>query len=164
LTETEGLWTVSGRSDCPPTSRSNVGFNKRVLDEEVALSAMPGLVADLADEDAHFVISLKDALNGSSRATAVLDRIYGNELRALMLEGLGVLANEHPAVTAGAPRLVGPTLEGVGWYPRLTPDLRIPGSSVWVPGDAGGRFRGIVAGMISGHYVGSAVLSEMEDA
>jgi uncharacterized FAD-dependent dehydrogenase len=44
LTQTGGLWTVSGRSDCPPTGRSNSGFNTRILDRELARQAMEPLL------------------------------------------------------------------------------------------------------------------------
>ena len=44
-----------------------------------------------------------------------------------------------------------PCIEGVGEYPVDDGSLQVaPG--VWVVGDAGGAFRGIVASMISGRY------------
>jgi len=62
---------------------------------------------------------------------------------------------------------MGPTIEGIGWYPKVDNTLNYnpsetgstngPKSNVWVCGDATGLFRGIVPAMISGFYVGSLV-------
>lgn len=160
LTETQGLWTVSGRSDCPPTGRSNVGFNTRILDETVAARAMAPALAAMTDETSYFVLSLDAVLGGEPAAVAAFDRVYGPELRELMVRGLSRLTAAYPALRETGSRLIGPTLEGVGWYPEVDGDLRLPDTPVWVAGDACGLFRGIVAAMISGHYAADSALTE----
>jgi len=50
----------------------------------------------------------------------------------------------------------------VGSYPYLDTDLRIPETHCYVAGDACGIFRGIIAGMISGFYVGELVRRELQ--
>ncbi|MFD5076482.1 FAD-dependent oxidoreductase [Streptomyces sp. NPDC058371] len=162
LTETQGLWTVSGRSDCPPTGRSNVGFNTRIMDESVAARAMAPALAAMADEESFFTVSMQDLVAGEPTAVETFDRVYGGELREIMTRGLTRLAAAYPAVRDSDTRLVGPTLEGVGWYPKVDGDLRLLDAPAWVAGDAGGLFRGIVAAMISGHYAADSALRALE--
>jgi uncharacterized FAD-dependent dehydrogenase len=160
LTETQGLWTVSGRSDCPPTGRSNVGFNTRILDETVAARTMPPVLDAMAKEESYFTVSL-NALMDKPETVAAFD-VYGPELSEIMVRGLSRLAAAYPVLRDDDTRLIGPTLEGVGWYPKVNGDLRLLDTPAWVAGDACGLFRGIVAAMISGHYAAGSALLELE--
>lgn len=162
LTETQGLWTVSGRSDCPPTGRSNVGFNTRILDEPLAERVADAMLSAMARESAYFVVPLTALVDDDPAATMMFDRVYGSELREVMVRGLSRLAAAFPGIRSDGTRLIGPTLEGVGWYPRVDGGLRLMDVPAWVAGDACGLFRGIVAAMISGHYASSFVLRELE--
>ena len=55
-------------------------------------------------------------------------------------------------------RVKGPCIEGVAYYPKLDENLRLTNKKpMWVSGDATGIFRGIVAAMISGFYVGDEI-------
>ena len=161
LTETQGLWTVSGRSDCPPTGRSNLGFNTRILDEDMAARMMPPALAAMADEESYFIISLDELTRGRQEALAIFDRVYGPELREIMMRGLSRLAVAYPVLRDSGTRLIGPTLEGVGWYPKVDGNLRLLDTPAWVAGDACGLFRGIVAAMIGGHYGADSALREL---
>ncbi|MFI7020011.1 hypothetical protein [Streptomyces sp. NPDC050164] len=161
LTETQGLWTVSGRSDCPPTGRSNVGFNTRILDETVAARTMPPALDAMAREESYFTVSL-DALMDEPQTVAAFDDVYGPELSEIMVRGLSRLAAAYPVLRDNDTQLIGPTLEGVGWYPKVNGDLRLLDTPAWVAGDACGLFRGIVAAMISGHYAAGSALLELE--
>jgi uncharacterized FAD-dependent dehydrogenase len=152
LTETAGVWSASGRADCPPTGRSNIGFNTRILDESLAERAAPGIVEAMAYRHHAFRISLVDVLAGDRTAVSALDLVYGSEVRRLMVEGVEHLATRYPVLTDHDTVLIGPTLEGVGWYPKVTGDLQSVDVPAYVVGDACGLFRGIVAAMISGHY------------
>lgn len=92
------------------------------------------------------------ATGGIPTVTATLDNVYGIELRLAMTNGLSGLASTFPDLADDKEaRLIGPVLEGVGWYPRVNGDLRLLDVPAWVAGDACGMFRGIVASMISGH-------------
>ncbi|MFJ6721779.1 FAD-dependent oxidoreductase [Streptomyces sp. NPDC091259] len=164
LTETQGLWTVSGRSDCPPTGRSNVGFNTRVLDEEVARRVTAPALAAMGEEASHFTVLMSELVAGEPEAVATFDRVYGPELREIMVRGLTRLADAFPDIKDSGTQLIGPTLEGVGWYPEVDGDLRLSDAPAWVAGDACGLFRGIVAAMISGHYAAASVLRELDGA
>ena len=54
--------------------------------------------------------------------------------------------------------IVGPTLEGVGFYPSLTKSLQFEGKKIWCCGDCSGLFRGIVSAMVSGIYVAKQII------
>ncbi|QIS08726.1 hypothetical protein [Nocardia arthritidis] len=162
LSETQGLWTVSGRSDCPPTGLSNVGFNTRVLDETIAARTLKPLLKALSDDEVGFTVPAEGILGNDAETVAVFDRVYGTELRETMAAGLRRLAAAFPAVRDERTVLIGPTLEGVGWYPKVDGDLRLTDAPAWVAGDACGLFRGIVAALISGHYAASSVLRDLD--
>lgn len=160
LTNTLGLWTVSGHSDCPDTGYSNVGFNTRILNEDIAARTMPSVIKAMADKNNHFRVSLKSILSNETNEVERLTNIYGSELLEHMLYGVKRLAETFPEILDEDTYLIGPTLEGIGWYPKLTQNLQLKDTPSWVIGDACGLFRGIVAAMISGHYIGSALLTD----
>ncbi|KAK1967659.1 FAD/NAD(P)-binding domain-containing protein [Colletotrichum sublineola] len=162
LTETNGLWTVSGRSDCPPTGRSNSGFNTRILDKELARKSLDHVLAAMARPEAHFQLSAQGLLRGDAEVVAAMEEIYGPELVVKMTEGLRRLSETYADLGGDEDAtLIGPTLEGIGWYPKVDGNLRLLDAPAWVAGDACGLFRGIVAAMISGHYAASSVINEL---
>jgi uncharacterized FAD-dependent dehydrogenase len=161
LTETNGLWTVSGRSDCPATGLSNLGFNTRIQDEDLAANALAPALEAMSDRKSFFQTSMLGALNEEPEAIATLDRVYGPQLREIMMRGLARLVDHFPDLHDDQAQLVGPTLEGVGWYPKVDGDLRLLDTPAWIAGDACGLFRGIVAAMISGHYAADSVVREL---
>ncbi|GII76587.1 hypothetical protein Sru01_15690 [Sphaerisporangium rufum] len=163
-TETGGLWTVSGRSDCPPTGRSNTGFNVRVLDEALAEKLLAPFLASLADPGCHFAIPLAAVRGGDRAARARLEAVYGADLWHLLHDGLQRLIAKFPAIAGEGTTLIGPTLEGVGRYPRVDGDLRLSDVPAWVAGDACGLFRGIIAAMISGHYAAGTLAAALKEA
>ncbi|KAK2028280.1 FAD/NAD(P)-binding domain-containing protein [Colletotrichum zoysiae] len=162
LTETNGLWTVSGRSDCPPTGRSNSGFNTRILDQELARKSLDHVLGAMARPETHFELSAQGLLRGDAGVVAVMEGIYGPGLVEKMTEGLRRLSETYDDLGGDEDAtLIGPTLEGIGWYPKVDGNLRLLDVPAWVAGDACGLFRGIVAAMISGHYAASSVINEL---
>jgi hypothetical protein len=153
--DTLGLWTVSGRADCPTSGRSNVGFNTRILDEHEALRILPHLLTSMASPASYFDLSVQDVMSSGSPARRKVEAVYGATLWPMMERGLEKLIAHFDSADFSAARLIGPTLEGVGWYPTTEPNLRVPDMPLWFAGDSCGRFRGIVAGLVSGHYVAS---------
>lgn len=152
LSQTLGLWTISGRADCSPTGKSNIGFNTRFLDESLARRAWHHLQKTLQSNHSQYDLPLPEVFVPDSRARRKLSSLMGDEVASAMIEGLGRLCERFPAMVDPDSRLIGPTLEGVGWYPENDNKLKIPNFNAWVCGDACGKFRGIVAGLISGHY------------
>ncbi|MEQ9885612.1 FAD-dependent oxidoreductase [Pectobacterium zantedeschiae] len=161
FTETQQLWTVSGHSDGPASGKSNVGFNTRILDEKLAINAIESVIVAMRDKHSYFRVSLQDALQGNTDAIDALDKVYGKKLREIMLLGVQKLIGKFPSIDHSQTRLIGPTLEGVGWYPCVDGNLRMPDIPAWVAGDACGLFRGIVAAFISGHYAADSVINEL---
>ena len=143
-------WTCSGRRDGARTGRSNIGFNVRLK----APMRLPFL-GDALGRGALFELPLEDALEDPSHL-AELRAVFGEVLPHL-LRGLELLAEHFPLVRRA--RMLGPTLEGIGYYPDLDPELRSPGRPLWVAGDGGGRFRGLVAGLTSGYYCAGRALA-----
>lgn len=152
LSNTLGLWTVSGRSDCPPTGSTNIGFNTRVLDQRRAKAGWLHLQNTFQDRASHYAFPLLDVLSRRGQEYFSLVQVMGKDLAELMLRGVEQLAGRFPGVLDPTTTLIGPTLEGVGCYPDTDDNLKIPGVPAWVVGDACGKFRGITASMISGHY------------
>ncbi|MBK9035547.1 MAG: hypothetical protein IPL61_30540 [Myxococcales bacterium] len=144
----DGQRGYSGRADGPPTGRSNVGLMIRTSD--------PALGAALAR-----------AVTGAAPTTFALAewrRLGPPRLRPLFGDAGAALVDLAlrrftALVPTDAPvQVYGPAIEGVGDYPTDDGALAVaPG--VWVAGDATGRFRGIVAAMVSGRYVARRILA-----
>lgn len=144
-TEFRGLRTLSGRGDVAPSGWSNVGFNVRIED--------PALAHDMRRAMPPFPAPFHRVPRSDPRIRAA----YGSRGAELLDAGLSELLDAFPALH-GHVTLSGPTIEGVGEYPVTDEHLRLRDQALGpacVVGDASGRFRGIVAAMISGHYVGS---------
>lgn len=152
LSDTAGQWTVSGRADCPPTGRSNIGFNTRILDPRVAAHCWSHLKRSTMWRNAYFRLPLQGAVGEDPAVVRRLHEVLGPTLVKYLLRGIRLLAAEYPELTGDSAEIVGPTIEGVGWYPELDRHLAVFGLPMWIAGDACGRFRGIVAGLVSGHY------------
>lgn len=157
------MWTVSGHSDGTPSQRSSVGFNTRIFDETLAKRTMDTIRAALREQGTYFEIPLMAWLEREQATTSGMDAIYGKEVANAMMLGLRKLINRFPSIEHSETRLIGPALEGIGWYPEVDGTLRLPNRPAWVVGDACGLFRGIVAAFISGHYAASAVLETLEE-
>ncbi len=151
LGRAEGMRAFSGRADGPQTGRSNVGLLVRVAD--------PALGRDV-ERHAYGAAPLSFALGAwLARGPALLAPTFGAPgaralFRALerLLDFAPELADE-PDAHAHAP-----CVEGVGDYPLDDGSLEVA-PRVWVAGDAGGRFRGIVAAMVSGRYAARRLLA-----
>jgi uncharacterized protein len=141
------FWPLSGRADCAPTGRSNVGINVRLLQppKDFSLSQLKGR--------RQFRLSLREVLDGS----ALLQEVYGLSAATLLREGLSQLATRFPSLKGEAFALLGPVIEGVGAYPESDAQLSLQGGRLYVAGDACGKFRGLVAALLSGAYTGEAL-------
>ncbi|MBU0552395.1 NAD(P)-binding protein [Myxococcota bacterium] len=133
----QGLISRSGRADGPLGALSNIGFNARLTAPGPSPWAEVGRAAfDLP-------------LRGLRVEALPLGRAS-----APLLEGLMWLQGRYPSLAEGEVWLRGPTIEGVGAYPTLDGALRSPAAPVFVAGDACGRFRGLLAALVSGAFVG----------
>lgn len=148
------LVTASGRADGPPTGRSNIGLLARVLDSEHGRVIWSQILDRCSGRTALFDLALTDVL---TRGEAPLAEHFGDAGARVLLEGLRRFCAGFPGL-ADSPtaRLLGPVIEGVGCYPA-DHDLQIGDTGLWVAGDGTGRFRGIVASLISGAYVAEQI-------
>lgn len=140
LGETRGLAAFSGRADGPPTGRSNLGLLVRTRDPALAAAIAPALFA-----------ARPLALPLAEVDRAALVPTFGGPGADALLHAFARLSAWCPEWRHDDARLLAPCIEGVGDYPDDDGSLQVaPG--VWVAGDLCGRFRGIVAGMVSGRY------------
>ncbi len=93
-----------------------------------------------------------NSINRESIAT--FNTVYGQTAAEELIDGLTKLCDKF-TINKTSAKVIGPTLEGIGWYPELDSKLKIEHLPIWVCGDSSGSFRGIVAALISGHYVRS---------
>jgi len=154
-TSAGGITSVSGRADCPPTGRSNVGVSVRYADARKGLSALRAArrsqpAAEPAVEHFGQVFGARGGVRNSSQVAQML----GAETARHVAEALSELASFTGKHLINAV-LYAPMLEGVGMYPRLQSDLRIPGQPIFVADDATGIFRGLTAALLSGFVAGS---------
>lgn len=154
VTSFDGINTWSGRSDCEPTGLSNFGFNLRFKNEKYLE------LLKLATSTEPFTIKMKDVYKLDDPNIKAKVGNYAKVLEYIR-EGL-----ESFISSTGIPRkefddfdLKGPTIEGVGHYPVIDDNLKVPRECIWITGDSTGIFRGIIASQLSGVYVG-LVLAE----
>lgn len=150
LGEAGALCTFSGRADGPPSGRSNLGLLVRSADVSFGHEVAAALAVStpqsfpLADWQTH----------GAAR----LAPIFGSRGAQAVTQARQRLEEFCPELAQRPGRVFAPALEGVGEYP-VCDDFLQAAKGVWIAGDAGGRFRGIVAAMISGRYVARRILA-----
>lgn len=144
-TKTKGLIrSYSGRSDCDPTNESNTGFNVRITDEKLANKIQIG--SEIFSD-----IELQKVLSGEIN----LDKYFGKTGAELLVQGLESFVNKFPDLKCAT--LKGPTIEGVGEYIQTNDDSKVPNESIWVIGDASGKYRGLTAALLSGYCLATQI-------
>jgi hypothetical protein len=142
-----GLQGYSGRADGPPTGRSSFGLLVRIEDEAVgrALQQVVLRAQPRATPLEHW----------RKAGAAVFAQDFGVVGGHALHRALERLCDWHPPLRDEPATIYSPCLEGIGDYPVIDGALAVaPGVSV--VGDATGRFRGIVASMVSGRYAALA--------
>ncbi len=152
-----GIHSVSGRADGPRTGRSSIGLLARITDVALARAIEPHVFG----AGASFQAPLGELLRAAEDADPRLVASFGPAGAAVVADALGRFVERFPDLRDDRAAVVhGPCIEGVGDYPVSSDDLELaPG--VLVAGDVCGRFRGIVASMVSGRYVGRQVTSSI---
>ncbi len=143
LAAASGLRGYSGRADGPRTGRSSFGLLVRTYDEGLGRALEAHVYAATPR-----VTSLH-ALRAKGASPLVTD--FGALGARLLSTALRRLVDLHPALGGSDVTVYSPCIEGVGDYPLSDGALAVaPG--VQVAGDMTGRFRGIVASLVSGRY------------
>jgi uncharacterized protein len=144
-----GIAAYSGRADGPRTGRSNVGLVVRMTDEQVARDVEKRLYSSTPA-----VFPLGEWIAGREKKLAPW---FGDAGAGALTRALDRLRERTPGIDGAT--VYAPCIEGVGDYPRDDGNLAVaPG--VWIAGDAVGRFRGIVASMVSGRYAAGRMLRQ----
>jgi len=148
------IWSYSGRADCPPTGYSNIGFNLRISRSNFERDDILLKISDTSSK--LFKVNIKEFLNENSSISTQLIQLYGEKNLKYLRRGIHHLMDKFPSIENAD--IFGITLEGVGMYPQVDNDLKVKDLPIWVVGDACGLFRGLVAAMISGYYVGAHIV------
>jgi uncharacterized FAD-dependent dehydrogenase len=153
-----GIASVSGRADCPPTGRSNVGLLVRVPIESQAV--VWRTFVQRSSQEAILGIPLSSVRWGSDpRLTAVG---IGFPLQRTIGAAIDEFRRIYPSVDEGRPLIYAPAVEGVHLYPEVNSSLRMETVPVWVAGDSTGAFRGLTAALVSGHFCALGVIEEVK--
>jgi uncharacterized FAD-dependent dehydrogenase len=150
LGEAQAVCAFSGRADGPPSGRSNLGLLVRSTDAAFGREVAAALAVATPES-----LSLSD---WQSRGAARLAPIFGARGAQAVTTARQRLEEFCPALAQLPGRVFAPSIEGVGEYP-VCDDFLQAAPGVFIAGDAAGRFRGIVAAMISGRYVAQRILS-----
>jgi len=154
-TRFDGLATVSGRADGPPTGRSNVGLDVRFRELDDATRALARVAAVASQPPMRLAAH---ELTADPSSSPVADRLGAMIARALA-EGLEAFAEDLHADLSDAVLYL-PALEGVGYYPPVDRTLNLA-PRIWAAGDATGLFRGLVPALVSGRLAGTAAADSL---
>jgi uncharacterized FAD-dependent dehydrogenase len=146
-TSFNGIETFSGRADCPPTGMNNFGFNIRIKNPR-----------QMTEENFRKLISMAPYEIDMPQFIKNLPSPFDSETGSLVDYGCAQLLEKFPELFCKEVSVMGPTIEGVGYYPNI--------NDVFVIGDCNGTYRGIVPGMMAGYLlaVGEKVSShKVED-
>lgn len=139
-TDVLGIRTTSGHSDCEPTGKVNFGFHVRIKNPDMAIS-----------------LGRHDLFECSVDDVDTLTKVFGEAGADLLTAGLTKLFAQFD-IDADTVTLKGPCIEGVGDYPITTDELELQSQpNIFVAGDCTGKFRGIVAAMLSGMLVARTI-------
>ncbi|MCB9924545.1 MAG: FAD-binding protein [Planctomycetaceae bacterium] len=157
----EGILSLSGRADVGDTGRSNVGFNLRTTDETLGTQ----IWREYRSIDQAVEVCETEWMQGhelvSNETMSYVSNWIGQTAASLLLHGLANLIDAFPDLKTTRVRLLGPCVEGVGWYPAIDRSLRVTPYPLWVAGDATGIFRGLTASFVSGYYAGLCASHEL---
>lgn len=143
LGHADGLRAFSGRADGPATGRSNVGLVVR------------GALGDAIDRGSAAEPVQLALTAWLAAGPELLSPVFGSIGAAALWRAIGRLREWAPELTEAT--VHAPVIEGVGAYP--VDDALSLAPHVWIAGDACGRFRGIVASMVSGRYVARRIMA-----
>lgn len=141
------ICSFSGRSDIIKTTRSNFGFN--IIYKNVF---QIGLL-DQAIKTEYFNVSFNN-----------IDKEIPSEYKQIIKpikKQIESICTQFNISTEGL-NVIGPTIEGVGYYPITDDFLQVPNENIWVGGDCSGKFRGIIPSMISGLYIGYQIIKKFK--
>ena len=171
-------FAISGRSEGNETNYSNFGILARYIDGKFQLGEQiwnklrnstffQTQIAwqPLNEFLGHSHISSNKERNLTSRRWLPKQSfLYGNIKELIpstlyndFVRGINPFITEFPEITSNSPICFFPCIEGVGYYPVVNKQLQIPDEKIWFAGDVVGRLRGLIAALLSGHYIGQNI-------
>ena len=117
------------------TEKSNFGFNIRFKDEKNI-----GMINDAISTEP-FTVDYGDVV--PDKYKVIWSLIKANLDDFLLINNMNT----------DNLKIKGPTIEGVGHYPKSDENMKIPDENIWIGGDANGKFRGITASALSGIFI-----------
>lgn len=147
-----GVQCVSGCADGADSGVNNVGFNARVTPRHRGYEWLRQGMAALSGQHPPPFLHVTRA-----QLPAAATPHFGADGLAVLLRGVELLAAEFAEFASPHCRYSGPTIEGVGLYPRIDPASLQHCPHVYVAGDATGIFRGTVPALLSGAFVGEQI-------
>jgi len=131
--------TFNGVSNKIEHSKTNFGINLRINDETI-FNLYKDELNNLIKSGSIIKLSIKDFL--SNRNVNWSKEIYELFNKCLI--------THFPMVSNSDARVIGPSFEYFGYYPKLSNELKIRDQNFWVCGDATGDFRGLMPSITSG--------------
>ena len=148
--EFEGIKSYSGMR--AHSDFSNIGFNVRISNYEQFVKLFDEIKPMLSGSIGYFECDLNSFANISEN--------FGSNLGELLRVGLKKLIDEYNIKTG---KIYGPTIEGVGLYPKVNDSLQIINdNSFFLAGDSVGVFRGLLPAIVSGYYAASILTDKIE--
>ena len=157
LTGNNQINTFSGRSDVIKTSQSNFGFNivyknpSQIELLEKAIKTKPFNVTFDNTDYTDYTDNTDNTDNSIPSEYKPIFKVIKEQIESIVLE--------YNTNTQGL-NVIGPTIEGVGYYPITDDFLQVSDENIWVGGDCSGKFRGIIPSMLSGIYIASQIVSQ----
>lgn len=146
---------VSGSGEGPASGFHNIGFNVR-------LRANHSMFERVRTGLGFFQGQQQEAFLRVSRENLVAEGVahYGKDGLDILLRGFDKLSKDFPEFLQDSIRFSGPTIEGVGLYPRIDLSTLAHQPRVFVIGDASGIFRGTVPALLSGAFVAEQIAAQ----
>jgi len=91
----------------------------------------------------------------------IIEGKFGKEMCEIYLKGVRKFVDDFKIEVDGL-SIIGPSVEGVGKYPKLLDNLKVEGENIFAIGDCSGIFRGIIPSMVSGHFIGNLLRPILE--
>lgn len=157
----EGILSLSGRADVGATGRSNVGFNLRTRNQALGTQIWREYVSIDQAPNVRETEWMQGQELISEETMIHVAGWVGPTAASMLVRGLENLIDAFPDLKMARVRLLGPCVEGVGWYPAIDQSLRVTPYPLWVAGDATGIFRGLTASFVSGYYAGLRAAHEI---
>lgn len=129
------------------TGLSNAGFLLRVLCKELYTNDIKTVEKYVSGLVLPFNTTIEEYINACEASSSAIENLLGR--------GLELLSQQFELSEA---TVHGPCVESIGEYPATTEDLEsVTDKHIYVAGDATGKFRGLLAAIVSGYYVADQI-------